>query len=332
MKIGIAALSVGALFCLGFLLGSFDAGRFAMSSVLPYMALLLFTGGVVYRVLHWAASPVPFRIPTTCGQQKSLPWIKENSIENPSTGFGAAVRVALEFFFFRSLLRNTKAEPGASASKVVFASALGLWFFALLFHGCLVVILLRHLRFFADPIPQPILWLSQLDGVFQITVPAFFITGGLFIAAGLYLALRRMFGSRVRYLSFSSDYFFIFLLLAIGISGVWLRYIAKTDLVAVKTLAMGIVSFAPSAPLNINGLFFGHFFLVMCLFAMFPWSKLVHGIGLLFSPTRNLRANSREIRHINPWNDPSIKPRSYEEYEDEFRDKMKAAGIPLERE
>jgi nitrate reductase gamma subunit len=332
MKIVVAALSVGALFGLGFLLGIFDAGRFAMSYVLPYVALLLFAGGAIYRVLHWAASPVPFRIPTTSGQQKSLPWIKASSIENPSTGLGVAVRVALEFFFFRSLLRNTKTEPSTGASKIVFASAIGLWFFALLFHGCLFVIFVRHLRFFTDPIPSPIVALSQLDGVFQITMPSFFMTGGLFIVGGLYLAGRRIVDGRVRYLSFASDYFFIFLLLAVGISGVWLRYIARTDLVAVKTLTMGIVSLAPNTPENISALFFGHFFLVMCLFAMFPWSKLVHGLGLLFSPTRNQRSNSREIRHINPWNDPSIKPRSYEEYENEFRDKMKAAHIPLEKE
>jgi hypothetical protein len=42
--------------------------------------------------------------------------------------------------------------------------------------------------------------------------------------------------------------------------------------------------------------------------------------------------NSRSVRHINPWNDPTIKPHAYAHYEDEFRDVMKEAGIPLEKE
>ncbi|HEX7343353.1 MAG TPA: menaquinol oxidoreductase, partial [bacterium] len=33
--------------------------------VIPYAAIILFLGGFIYRVLKWAKSPVPFRIPTT---------------------------------------------------------------------------------------------------------------------------------------------------------------------------------------------------------------------------------------------------------------------------
>jgi hypothetical protein len=38
------------------------------------------------------------------------------------------------------------------------------------------------------------------------------------------------------------------------------------------------------------------------------------------------------VRHVNPWNDPSIKPHSYADYEDEFRQFMADADIPLEKE
>ena len=54
-------------------------------------------------------------------------------------------------------------------------------------------------------------------------------------------------------------------------------------------------------------------------------------IGIIFSPTRNLPNNSRAIRHINPWN-PPVKVHTYEEYEEEFRDKMKKVGLPIEKE
>jgi hypothetical protein len=57
----------------------------------------------------------------------------------------------------------------------------------------------------------------------------------------------------------------------------------------------------------------------------------MHIGGVFLSPTRNLANNNRMVRHINPWNAP-VKVHTYEEYEDDFRDKMKAAGIPVEKE
>ena len=49
------------------------------------------------------------------------------------------------------------------------------------------------------------------------------------------------------------------------------------------------------------------------------------------SPTRNLANNNRMVRHVNPWNDPNIKPHSYADYEDEFREFMVDADIPVEK-
>ncbi|MCA1785380.1 MAG: menaquinol oxidoreductase, partial [Desulfobacteraceae bacterium] len=77
--------------------------------VVPYLAIIAFLVGFVIKVMGWAASAVPFKIPTTCGQQKSLPWIKQNRIDNPDTTLGVFVRMLLEIFTFRSLFRNTKA-------------------------------------------------------------------------------------------------------------------------------------------------------------------------------------------------------------------------------
>jgi [DsrC]-trisulfide reductase subunit M len=50
---------------------------------------------------------------------------------------------------------------------------------------------------------------------------------------------------------------------------------------------------------------------------------------VFLSPTRNLANNNRSQRHINPWNYP-VKTHTYAEWEEEFRDKMKAAGVPLD--
>jgi hypothetical protein len=57
----------------------------------------------------------------------------------------------------------------------------------------------------------------------------------------------------------------------------------------------------------------------------------MHLGGVFFSPTRNLANNNRSRRHINPWN-YRVQVHTYEEYEDEFRDRMKEAGIPVEKE
>jgi hypothetical protein len=37
------------------------------------------------------------------------------------------------------------------------------------------------------------------------------------------------------------------------------------------------------------------------------------------------------VRHVNPWDYP-VKTHSYEAYEDEWREKMKASGVPVEKE
>lgn len=298
--------------------------------VLPYVAFGLFIIGLIYRVLNWAKSPVPFRIPTTCGQQKSLPWIQWSKFETPHTNFGVFVRMALEVLFFRSLFRNTKTEL-KDGPRVVYASNYWLWLLGLAFHWSFLLIFLRHLRFFAEPVPSFVLILQEIDGFMQVGVPVMYLTGVILLAAVTYLFLRRVFSPQLRYISLVNDYFPLFLILGIGISGVLLRYYVKTDVVGIKELTMGLIRFSPVVPEGVHYLFYVHFFLVTCLFAYFPYSKLMHSAGVFLSPTRNLASNNRAVRHINPWN-PDIKPHSYEAYEDEFRDKMKAAGIPVDKE
>ena len=38
--------------------------------------------------------------------------------------------------------------------------------------------------------------------------------------------------------------------------------------------------------------------------------------------------SARARRHVNPWNYP-VKVHTYEEYEDDFREKMVEAGLPV---
>ena len=109
-----------------------------------------------------------------------------------------------------------------------------------------------------------------------------------------------------------------------------MRYFAKIDVTAAKELTMGLVTFHPVVPEGIGGIFYVHLFFVSVLLMYFPFSKLMHLGGIFLSPTRNLPGNSRAVRHVNPWNYP-VPVHTYEEYEDEFREKMIEAGLPVEK-
>jgi [DsrC]-trisulfide reductase subunit M len=329
MGILVSLLAVVALF-LAALVGVDVLGwRWLFGVAIPYAAAAAFAVGVVSKVLGWARSPVPFRIPTTCGQQKSLPWIEQSKVENPSTALGVVARMALEVLCFRSLFRNTRTE--LRDGRLAYASNKWLWAAGLAFHWSFLVILVRHLRFFVEPVPGFVLALTRLDGFFQVGLPEVFATTVLFLGAVTFLFLRRVASPPLRYLSLPADYFPLFLLLAIGLSGAWMRHISKIDLPSAKAVAMGLLHLAPP-PAGVAGTaFYVHLFLVSTLLAYFPFSKLMHMAGIFLSPTRNLTANSREVRHVNPWNAP-VPVHTYQEYEDEFRERMREAGLPLEIE
>jgi nitrate reductase gamma subunit len=330
MGIKFSLLVVAALMAVVFL-GVKLFGLYLVFGVLvPYAAIITFLGGFVYRIVDWARSPVPFAIPTTAGQQYSFPWIKQNKLDNPSTTAGVIGRMALEILLFRSLFRNSKVEL-RDGPKLTYQWEKWLWMAGLLFHWSFLIILVRHLRFFLEPVPGFVHLTETLDGILQLGLPGVYLTDGLFLVTVTYLFIRRVIIPQVKYISLPADYFPLFLLLALGATGILMRYFTKVDLLKVKELTMGLVTLHPSVPEGIGVLFFIHFFLVCTLFAYFPFSKLMHLGGVFLSPTRNLPNNTRIIRHINPWNYP-VKVHTYEEYEDHFREKMIEAGLPVEKE
>jgi nitrate reductase gamma subunit len=307
--------------------------------VVPYLAVLIFVEGLIYRLIQWARSPVPFRIPTTAAQNRTLPWIKKNlgeKLDNPETTGHVIGRMALEVLAFRSLFRNLRTElrkdpDNPEGARLIHWSYKWLWLGAIAFHYAFLVVILRHLRFFTEPVPYPITLLTDMDGFFQFFVPAVYLSGIVMVVALAYLLIRRITNPNMRYISLAADYFPLLLILGIGITGILMRYFFKTDVVAVKELALGLVTLHPVVPANLSPLFFIHLFLVSVLFAYFPFSKLMHAPGVFLSPTRNLANNNRWVRHVNPWNYP-VKFHSYEEYEDKFRDVMIEAGLPVEKE
>ena len=329
MKALSSFTTVVALAALVFFLGQLEPFRLLFGVIVPYVAIATFLAGISYRVIRWSLPPVPFRIPTTCGQQKSLPWIKAGWLESPYTTTGVVARMALEILLFRSLFRNTKAEL-RQGPQLVYGENKFLWLGALAFHWSFLFIFLRHLRFFMEPVPHFVLKLERVDSFFQVGAPNLYVTDAVIVVALLYLLQRRLRDPQVGYISLFADYFALFLILGLAVSGIWMRYFTRVDTVAIKQLAIGLVTFSPIVPKEVGPLFFVHLFLLSALAAYFPFSKLMHLGGVFLSPTRNLANNNRMKRHVNPWDYP-VKVHTYQEWEAEFRDKIEAAGLPLEK-
>jgi len=306
--------------------------------IIPYLALITFFVGIAYKVVGWSRSAVPFRIPTTGGQQKSLPWIKHSQLDCPATNWQVIVRMALEILTFRSLFRNTRMRL-KEGTKLSYQLEIFLWVGALAFHYAFLTVIIRHLRFFTEPVPFFVTLVETVDSFFRLEIiypaiqfglPGVYISGLVLLAAVTYLFARRLFIRQVKYISLASDYFPLFLIFGIALTGILMRYFIKIDVTAAKELTMGLVTFRPTIPEGVGSVFYIHLFFVSVLLAYFPFSKLMHLAGIFLSPTRNLTTDTRAKRHINPWNYP-VPVHTYEEYEDEFREKMIEVGIPVDK-
>ena len=320
-------LAIMAITCVGVgVLGM--TGLFGI--VLPYIAFAVFLFGIIYRIVNWSKSPVPFNIATTAGQAKSLDFIKPNPIDNPTTRVGVVIRMILEVTVFRSLFRNSRAEL-TEDGDLAYQWEKWLWLFALLFHWGMFFTLLRHFRIFSANVPGWVRAIETVDGIIMVDLHHVYITG-FFMLGGLVLLLaRRLYIPKVRYISLLNDYFPLCLLIGIALTGMHMRYLSHVDITAIRELMISLITFHPAVPAEpISVLFYLHLILVCTLFIYFPTSKLMHAFGVFMSPTRNMRTNSRQERHENPWN-PVVEFHSYQDYEDEFREKMVKVGLPVDR-
>ena len=334
----IPLIAVIVLFLIDYLGAQVSGLQYVFGVVIPYLALITFVLGFAYRVIGWSRSAVPFKIPTTGGQQKSLPWVEHSKFDCPVNTWQVVVRMALEILTFRSPFRNTRMKL-KEGGRISYQLELFLWAGALAFHYAFLVVLIRHLRFFIEPVPFVVQLVENVDSffrmeiiypVFKFGLPGVFISGFLLLAAVSYLFLRRLFVRQVKYISIASDYFPLFLIFGIAFSGIFMRYVTKVDVTAVKELTMGLITFQPTIPAGVDAVFFVHIFFVSVLLAYFPFSKLMHLGGVFLSPTRNMTTDTRARRHINPWNYP-VPVHTYDEYEDEFREKMVEVGIAVEK-
>ncbi|CAD7853941.1 MAG: Sulfite reduction-associated complex DsrMKJOP protein DsrM (HmeC) [Olavius algarvensis Gamma 1 endosymbiont] len=228
-------------------------------TILFYIATAVLVGGLVLKIVQYARTPAPLKIPTTPA---------------PVTTGGVALRLFREVVFFESLFKGNK----------------WIWIFGWIFHFGLFLVLLRHLRYFIDPVWLPI----------QLIQP-FGIYGGIAMAVGLAgLWARRFLVDRVHYITGASDHLLLALLILLGLSGLLMTYVVHVDVVAIKLFIRGLMTLQFS-PLPADPLVLLHLLLVAALMIVFPFSKLLHAPGLFFSPSRNQVDNPREKRHLADW-------------------------------
>ncbi len=228
-------------------------------ALLFYAATAIFVVGLAVKIRGYVGTPSPLKIPTTPA---------------PTTTSGVVARMTREVVFFESLFRANKWT----------------WLFGWTFHAALLLVVLRHLRYFQQPVWAPIAWVQPF-GMYA----GFALVAGL---AGLWA--RRFLVDRVRYISTPSDHLMLVLLLAIGMSGLAMRFVAHTDIIALKAFMLGLLRL-DWQPLPADPVLLIHLSLVALLMIVFPISKLLHAPGLFFSPTRNQADNPREARHVAAW-------------------------------
>jgi nitrate reductase gamma subunit len=228
-------------------------------ALLFYIATAILVIGVARKIFIYARTPQPLKIPTTPA---------------PTTRLGVAARMVREVTVFESLFKANKWT----------------WLFGWIFHFCLFVELIWHLRYFTEPVLFFLPWLQWFIN----------FTGYGMVLGLLGLWGRRFLVDRVRYISNLSDHLMLALLVGIGASGVAMKFLFHTDIVALKAFFLGLMSFSMQ-PLPADPALLVHLTLVATLMIIFPISKLLHAPGVFFSPTRNQVDNPREKRWVAGW-------------------------------
>ncbi|MGI6284764.1 respiratory nitrate reductase subunit gamma [Neomoorella humiferrea] len=222
-----------------------------LMALLTYIVVAVSLAGTAWHLWNWARVPLPFRLtifPAAKNQRRAI------------------AAVVWETLTFRSLWHGNK-EAWASA-----------WFF----HAFLAFCLIGHAVGVATLGLQ--FCLLGFSAARSMALSRLFgaIMGILLLLSLTYLLGRRLALAHLRLISRPGDYFILVLLLAIVISGNWMRFFNEVDYAAVHDFLAGILTFKPVPPPD-NPFFIIHYILVMFLLMYFPVSKMVHTCGFFFS-------------------------------------------------
>jgi len=224
---------------------------FFIGQVLPYIAAAVFTIGTCRQIVIWLRVPVPF--PLTL-------------FPAANTNAGRVLAIGREILLFDSLRRGDK----------------WLWFWAWLLHISLVFIIIGHIAGIYYLTKQFTLIGFSAETSSSLSAALGTIFGIIFFVSLLILFYRRLTIPEVKRLSDPADYFVLGLLSAIAVTGMYMRLVSDVDLPAVRAYIAGLFTLHP-VPILQNWGFISHFTLVNILLLYFPFSKLIHMVGIFVS-------------------------------------------------
>jgi nitrate reductase gamma subunit len=221
---------------------------FIIGAVLSYVVVPVFIAGMGYRFWVWFKTPQP-------GKMTLFP-----------AGGSPFREVLAEALFFPSLFRGDRI----------------LWFFSWFFHATLAIVLLGHLRLFTVAIDR-VLEMAGMSpkGLDLMSSVGGGIGGIILLATGGYLLWRRLAIARVREITGIPDFLANLLVIAIIVTGDFIRFSEHFDLNQTRVWAVSLLNFSPVVPTD--GLFLLHLALVQVLIMFIPFSKILHFGGIFFT-------------------------------------------------
>ena len=222
----------------------------AIAWILPYFTMAIFLGGVALKAIEWLLRAM------------SVKWAL---YPTPPSRTGRFTSLLLEVFTLQSLSRGSKQ----------------LWIGALTFHAALALIILGHIRV-VSAYPDYLMKQAGITSIDTLSLAAGGAAGLAIVLATFYLLARRISLPYVREISDASDYMDIILLMAVFLSGNYMRFFSHVTLDDTRAFFMSLASFTPKPPPG-DPAFIIHFFLAQIFLMYLPFSKLMHFIGLVIN-------------------------------------------------
>ncbi|MCP4567084.1 MAG: hypothetical protein GY841_05850 [FCB group bacterium] len=224
--------------------------------ILPYLVLAVFIIGMAYRIRKWVKTPQP-------GAVTLFP--------APKPGSGLFWNVLKESFLFPDLFRGDKF----------------FWSISWLFHASLALIIIGHLRVVAGVFDRMFISMGMsAEGITRMSAVSGGAAGIIIMVAVAFLILRRLSLKRVREISLPADYIALILILAILITGNFMRFGEHFDLAQTRVFFYHLATFSTAGVIvPPNSMFQIHFLLVQLLIVYIPFSKILHFGGIFFTQT-----------------------------------------------
>lgn len=227
-----------------------------IGQILPYITVILFTLGVMYRLGRWVGARIVHNITLS-------PWLNNNT--------EVAIRIGSEAFLFRNLFRFDKA----------------LWAGAILMHIALLSIIVGHVVGFSL-LGQQFALIPGLGITPELSKAMSNILGTVFgillFVALLYLLYRRVSIRPVRETTRLSDnLWLVYLIALVGVGNIMRLFPAvNVGYVPVRDYMLALATFQPVMGMSLldNGFFLVHYLLVQVMLIILPFSKLMHLFGM----------------------------------------------------